>query len=267
MKKKIIRIFLTITIFISVSICTTGCSRPSNEEFVAQNESILDSVTKENIDTSCEEIELEETRHIDPLKPMIALTFDDGPSKHTERLLGILEQYGAKATFFVIGNLIDTYPEILKQVVANGHEIGGHSWSHRELVKLSSKDIIDEIMNTRVKIQSITGVKTNLLRPPYGSYNDDLKKLCAENGIVMINWSVDTLDWKTRDADKVYEAILNEVKAGKIILCHDLYGSTVDAIERVIPELIAQGYQFVTVSELLSYGEYEIKPGSVHNKQ
>lgn len=204
---------------------------------------------------------------IDPTKPMIALTFDDGPSKHTERLLDILAQYDVKGTFFVVGNLIENRQETLHRMVEDGHEIGGHSWDHRQLTKLSSEDITNQIMNTRAKIYSITGMDSTILRPPYGSYNDEIKCICAENGIVMVNWSVDTLDWKTRDADMIYEAIMNEVKDGDIILCHDLYTSTVDAMEQVIPALIERGYQLVTVSELLSYGEYEIKPGTIHNKQ
>ena len=151
-------------------------------------------------------------------------------------------------------------------MVTDGHEIGGHSWDHRQLTKLSSEDITDEIMNTRAKIYSITGVDTIIMRPPYGSYNDEIKRICAENGIVMINWAVDPLDWKTRNADKVYNAIMSQVKDGDIILCHDLYDTTVDAMERVIPDLIAQGYQLVTVSELLSYGEEDVKAGTVHTK-
>ena len=204
---------------------------------------------------------------IDPTKPMIALTFDDGPSKHTERLLDIFAQYGGKGTFFVVGNVIEKREETLNRMVAEGHEIGGHSWDHRQLTKLSSADMTDEIMNTRAKIYSLTGIDTTIMRPPYGSYNDETKRICAENGIVIINWSLDTLDWKTRDADKVHDAIMSEVKDGDIILCHDLHGSTVDAMERVIPDLIAQGYQLVTVSELLSYGESEVNAGTVHTKR
>lgn len=268
MKKKVLMLLLVVSIFI------LGCTIQLCKNLYAEDETLSNTATEEladssEIETETESIssELNEPILIDPTKPMIALTFDDGPSKHTERLLDILAQHRVKATFFVIGNLIDNRPETLQRIVTDGHEIGGHSWSHRELTKLSSKDIIDEIMNTQTKIQSITGVDTRLLRPPYGSYNDEIKHICAENNIIMINWSLDTLDWDTCDADKVYEAIMNQVKDGNIILCHDLYGTTVDAMERVIPDLIAQGYQLVTVSELLSYGEYEIKPGTVHNKQ
>ena len=204
---------------------------------------------------------------IDPEKPMIALTFDDGPSKHTERLLDIFAEFGGKGTFFVVGNVLENRQEELNRMVAEGHEIGGHSWDHRQFTKLSSEDMTNEIMNTRAKIYSITGTDSTIIRPPYGSFNDETKSICDENGIVIIIWSLDTLDWKYRDADKVYDAIMSEVKDGDIILCHDLHGTTVDAMERVIPDLIAQGYQLVTVSELLSYSDKEVSAGSVHSQQ
>ena len=235
-----------------------------NESFIKGTEQESEENIKLNI---LENDTITPSTTIDPTKPMIALTFDDGPSKHTERLLDIFSEHGGKATFFVVGNLIDNCPETLQRMVTDGHEIGGHSWDHRQLTKLSSEDITDEIMNTRAKIYSITGVDTIIMRPPYGSYNDEIKRICAENGIVMINWAVDTLDWKTRNADKVYNAIMSQVKDGDIILCHDLYDTTVDAMERVIPDLIAQGYQLVTVSELLSYGEEDVKAGTVHTKR
>lgn len=236
---------------------------------------IIDSSLKtepEKIPETDSEVKLPEdddsnSASIDPTKPMIALTFDDGPSKHTERLLDMFANYGGKGTFFVVGNLIDNRQETLNRMVSEGHEIGGHSWDHRQLTKLSSEDMTDQIMNTRAKIYSLTGVDTTIMRPPYGSYNDETKRICAENGIVIINWSLDTLDWKYRDADKVYDAIMSQVKDGDIILCHDLHGSTVEAMERVIPDLIAQGYQLVTVSELLSYGDTEVNAGTVHTKR
>ena len=259
-------------ILVLVSTFILGCCLLLTSDLFIKEPTTSTPVTEdatEILGTETITTELNEPIVIDPDKPMIALTFDDGPCKHTERLLDILAQYRVKATFFVIGNQIeiDNRPETLKRIVAEGHEIGAHSWSHRDLTTLSSEDIVDEIMNTRMKIQSITGVDTRFLRPPYGAYNNETKRICAEHYIVMINWSLDTLDWETCDADKVYEDIMNQVKDGNIILCHDLYGTTVDAMERVIPDLIAQGYQLVTVSELLSYGEYEIKPGTVHNKQ
>ena len=204
---------------------------------------------------------------IDPSKPMLALTFDDGPSAHTERLLDAFAAHGGKGTFYVVGNMISNRPDTLKRMSEEGHEIGGHSWDHRQLTKLSTEDLTDQIMNTRAKIYDITGLDAVTMRPPYGSYNDQVKEVCKELGIVMVNWSVDTLDWKYKDADTVYNAVMKDAKDGAIILCHDLHKTTVAAMERAIPDLIAQGYQLVTVSELLSCSEKTITPGSVYFKR
>ena len=203
----------------------------------------------------------------DPAKPMIALTFDDGPSKHTSRLLDIFATHGGKGTFFVVGNVLDGRAETLQRMAGDGHEIAGHSWNHRQLTKLSAEELTDQIMTTRAKIYEITGVDTTLIRPPYGSYNNDTKSVCANLGIIMVNWSVDTLDWKYKDSNRIYNTIMNEVKDGSIILCHDLHATTVDAMERVIPDLIAQGYQLVTVSELLANSSKEIVAGGVYNNK
>ena len=230
----------------------------SENQTVADNTDITD-ITEKEVGG--------EADSIDPSKPMVALTFDDGPSKHTARLLDAFVTYGGKGTFFVLGNRIDERQDTIKRITQEGHEIGGHSWSHRQLTNLSEGDLTDQIMNTRAKIYEVTGVDATIIRPPYGAYNDDVKSVCRNLGIVMVNWSVDTLDWKHKDADKVYDAIMKDVKDGDIILCHDLYESTVDAMERVIPELLAQGYQLVTVSELLAYSDKEITVGKVYNKR
>lgn len=237
---------------------------------ISQGES--DSENNEG-ETSEQEENGESTQEVNPAeqvtsdKPMVALTFDDGPSKHTQRLLDIFAEYGGKGTFFVVGNLLENYPEILQRMASEHHEIGGHSWNHRQLTKLSSEEMTDQIMSTRAKIYEITGIDTTILRPPYGSNNDELKNVCAELGVIMANWSIDTLDWDHKDANQIYEIIMEEVEDGEIILCHDLYGSTVDAMERVIPELISRGYQLVTVSELLSHSEKPVTAGNVYYKK
>ncbi len=200
-------------------------------------------------------------------KPMLALTFDDGPSKHTARLLDAFAQYGGKGTFFVVGNLIEGREDTLQRMTAEGHEIGGHSWNHRQLTKLGKGELTDQIMNTRAKIYDATGVDTTIMRPPYGSYNDQVKTVSAGLDVTLINWSVDTLDWKHKDADAVYEAVMEEAKDGAIILCHDLYETTVAAMERAIPDLIAQGYQLVTVSELLEGNGKILEAGKVYTKK
>lgn len=205
-----------------------------------------------------------ENRTIDPNKPMVALTFDDGPSKHTDRLLDVFAKNGGKGTFFVVGNLIEGKEETLRRVALEQHEIGNHSWNHRQFTKLGTEELTDQIMNTKAKIYDVTGVNTNLVRPPYGSFNDHTKSVASYLGVSLVNWSLDTLDWKTKNADAVYQEIMSNVKDGDIILCHDLHKTTVDAMERVIPDLIAKGYQLVTVSELLSQEGNEIKAGKVY---
>ena len=204
---------------------------------------------------------------IDPTKPMVALTFDDGPSKHTDRLLDTFAEHGGKGTFFVVGNILDNRAETLKRTAAEGHQIAGHSWDHRQLTKLTGNDLINQVMATRAKIYDITGIDTALIRPPYGSFNDELKQVCKDNGVIIVNWSVDTLDWKYKDANTIYNTIMSQVKDGDIILCHDLHGTTVDAMEMVIPALIENGYQLVTVFDLLASSDQEITAGEVYTRK
>lgn len=230
----------------------------SGESVTVEEPSPVPTVTPPKVSTA------PQTQLIDPTKPMIALTFDDGPGKHTSRLLDIFAAYGGKGTFFVIGNVLENRADVLNRIVSEGHEIGGHSWDHRQLTKLNASDLNNQLTGTRTKIYELTGTDTALLRPPYGSYNSQVQNMCKDMGIVMVNWSLDTLDWKYKDADQLYHTILDEVQDGDIILCHDLHGSTVDAMERVIPELIARGYQLVTVSELLDQRGDVIKAGEVY---
>ena len=205
--------------------------------------------------------------HIDTSKPMVALTFDDGPSAHTQRLLDVFAQYGGKGTFFVLGNTLDNRKETLKRMVAEGHEIGNHSWSHRQFTNIAIDEVKDQIMMTRAKIYDITGVDCTIVRPPYGACNDEIRALGKEIGVSYVNWSVDTLDWKTKNVDAVYNEIMKDVGDGHIILCHDLHKTTVDAMEKVIPALVEKGYQLVTVSELLTCRGGEIQVGKMYYKQ
>lgn len=204
---------------------------------------------------------------VDTSKPMLALTFDDGPSAHTERLLDAFATHGGKGTFYVVGNMLDGRADTLRRMVADGHEIGGHSWNHRQLTKIGAKELTDQFMSTRAKIYSITGVDATTMRPPYGSCNDTVKAKAGELGIALINWSVDTLDWKYKNANTVYRAIMDGAKDGAIILCHDLHKTTVDALERAIPALIAEGYQLVTVNELLTSTGGTVEAGKLYFKR
>lgn len=205
-------------------------------------------------------------REIDPDKPMIALTFDDGPSAHTDRLLDAFAKHGGKATFFVIGNLIDGRKNTVKRIVGEGHEIGNHSWNHRQLTNLSEEEITDQIMMTRAKIYDTVGVDSLIMRPPYGACNDMVKAVGSKVGVSFVNWSVDTLDWKSKNAVAVHNEVMKYACDGAIILCHDLHKTTVDAMETVIPELIEKGYQLVTVSELMEYSGKSLEVGKMYYK-
>ena len=204
---------------------------------------------------------------IDPSRPMVALTFDDGPSVHTDRLLDIFKKHGGKGTFFLVGGHIDYRPDTVKRIYAEGHEIGGHSVDHPQLTRLSSEDAAYQLSWTRDKIRDVAGAESYIVRPPYGDYNDEIKRIAAGLGIVFVNWSVDTLDWKYRNADTVHDKIMTDVYDGAIILCHDIHGSTVDAMETVIPELLDMGYQLVTVSDLLSVRNEVLTAGAVYNRK
>lgn len=194
----------------------------------------------------------------------IALTFDDGPGKHTEKLLDIFANYGGKASFFVIGDQIDKRPDVVRRIINEGHQIGNHTWSHQKLTKLETpEEIKNEILFAKDKIFEVTGYECNIVRPPYGAFDDNIKSICEELKMPLVTWSVDTLDWKTKNKDAVCRDVLNGVKDGAIILCHDLHETTVDAMEYIVPKLTECGYELVTVSELLG----EMTPGKVHRKR
>ena len=189
------------------------------------------------------------TTAYDSESPMIALTFDDGPSKYvTDEILDILEENGAKATFFVLGSNAEQYPDKLKRAVSLGCEIGNHTYNHPNLFKLDIEDIKYQVDTTKWCVYEACGVQPTLVRPPYGNHNSAIR---AALPYPIIMWSVDTLDWENRDADKIIEIVLKKASDGDIILMHDLYKSTSKACKTIIPELIKRGYQLVTVSELL----------------
>jgi peptidoglycan/xylan/chitin deacetylase (PgdA/CDA1 family) len=201
---------------------------------------------------------------IDPASPMIALTFDDGPSKYTSQILDILERYDVRATFCVLGNLVNARSDVVQRAADLGNQVIGHSWNHSNLSKLSADEIRAQLSETNNIIESVTGIAPSIFRPPYGAYNNTVKDISRELGLAILYWSVDTLDWKTRNADAIFNAVMKDVSDRAIILHHDLYGSTAEAMERVIPELIAQGYQLVTTSELLLQSNDTLEAGRIY---
>ena len=185
--------------------------------------------------------------------PYIAMSFDDGPSATlTPRLLDLLKQRGIKVTFFVIGQNVEHAPEIVARAAAEGHEIGNHTWDHPALTKLSDERVQDEINKTSEAIFSATGKKPVLLRPPYGAMNPRVHRIVDQDGMKVILWSVDPNDWKRPGSAFVERRILAGAKPGAIILSHDIHPGTIEAMPATLDALLAKGYKFVTVSELIA---------------
>jgi peptidoglycan/xylan/chitin deacetylase (PgdA/CDA1 family) len=193
--------------------------------------------------------------------PFLAITFDDGPHpKNTPRLLDLLKERGVKATFYVIGQNVVQYPDIARRIVEEGHEIGNHSYTHPALPKLSPARFAEEITKSNDAIQQATGVLPTTMRPPYGAINAAItKRLNEEFQLPVILWSVDPLDWKIRKASHVSNHILQNSNAGAIVLAHDIHPSTIDAMPAAIDGLLAKGFQFVTVSELIAMDRPEVQ--------
>lgn len=193
----------------------------------------------------------EAIRRIDPDKPMIALTFDDGPGPGTRRILRALESVDGRATFCMVGDRVNDYAQTARMVAAQGSEIATHTLSHPNLAKLSAGEVRAELEQSIAAIEQVTGVRPGVLRPPYGSTSEDVQQVCREMGVVIANWNVDTEDWRVRDADAILNHVLDNARDGAIVLCHDLYPETAAAMERAVAALVEQGYQLVSVSELL----------------
>ena len=182
-------------------------------------------------------------------RKVVALTFDDGPNPATtNQALDTLSKYGIKATFFVLGKNVSGNEEILKRMKADGHVIGNHSWSHPVLSKLSLDEAKKQITDTEDALTKVLGSSSKLMRPPYGAITDDIRNSLD---LSFIMWDVDSLDWKSKNEASILTEIQREVKNGSIILMHDIHAETVNALPKVIDYLKEQGYEFVTVPEML----------------
>ena len=188
-------------------------------------------------------------------KKQVALTFDDGPHPRlTLEILSILEEYGVKATFFMIGENARNYPDAARAVAAAGHEIGNHTEHHRHLSSLDEAGLAKELEDCRNSIQSVCGVLPTLFRPPEGATSKVVLNCAERFSYPVILWSIDTKDWERKNAGKIADSVLSGIKPGAIILMHDFVGTnsqTPQALRGILPALIEQGYEFVTVSELL----------------
>lgn len=173
-----------------------------------------------------------------------------------------LAQYGGKATFFMVGERVGSYKTEVQRMVAEGHEVANHTMNHKYLQKLGAAQIQAQVNQGNDAIQAACGVRPTLLRLPGGNHNSTV---VANAGMPMIQWNVDTLDWKTRNADKTVAAVLNHVKDGDIILMHELYGATGDAVARIVPELHKRGFQMVTVSQMAAAKGRSLEPGKLYS--
>ncbi len=185
-------------------------------------------------------------------KKRIALTFDDGPQANvTPKVLEVLKEHGVKATFFVLGDRVKQHPEILRMIVNDGHEIGNHTYSHRLLTAMTTNLIEREVYETQELIRQSAGVETHMFRPPYGAYRNSTKQILQEAGLMnIVLWSVDPEDWHVRNSQHIVDAVTNRVQSGAIIVCHDIYKSTLNALPDMITSLKGMGYELVTVNEL-----------------
>ncbi|MFP4661649.1 MAG: polysaccharide deacetylase family protein [Halanaerobiales bacterium] len=196
----------------------------------------------------------------------IALTFDDGPdSYYTERVLEILKDHDVPATFFVVGYTIDKYPDVVKKIVEDGHMIANHSWDHPNLAKLSREELKKQIKYTEEAIEEKTGLKVRFLRPPWGFVSDNLLQYAEEIDYKIVNWNVDSIDWRDQDVDQILINTIPNINNDSIILFHSAGGrnQNLDATIGVLPELIEtlkmNGYTFVTVDKLIQTPPYEIE--------
>lgn len=242
MKKRGVTVLLTVLL----AVCLLGIEGIKEERREALREVNADSRTGGESLADGGESTSDGT---EPEEKLAALTFDDGPHEScTPKLLMGLRERNVKATFFLIGKSIAGKEEIVKKMAEDGHLIGSHTFSHVQLTKLSVEEACREITMTNEAIYTVTGQQPEYIRPPYGSWDSELE--CAVN-MKEVGWTVDPRDWDVKNTDAVVKRVLEKVEDGSIILLHDVYDTSVEAAFRIIDELKAQGYTFVTVDRLL----------------
>lgn len=199
---------------------------------------------------------------VDVNAPMIALTFDDGPNpSNTIRVLDVLSANYSHATFFVVGTNAEQYQDTLKAISAAGCEIGNHTYNHANLTTIRADEVAEQLEKVNRAVRKATGEGTTVIRPPYGAYDEEL---LAQLDAPVVLWDLDTEDWSSRDAQKVVEAVLTKVKDGDIVLMHDIYESTAEAVEIMVPKLKEQGFQIMSVSEMAEYKGKSLELGKAY---
>lgn len=195
-------------------------------------------------------------------KPMVALTYDDGPNpKVGNRIMDVMAKHNGRATFFLVGNRVPSYTSEVQRMAAEGHEIANHSYSHKYLNKYGADVIRDEVNKCNAAVAAACGVTPSIMRLPGGSKNSTV---LANVNMPIVLWNIDTRDWEHKNAQKTINEVMSKVKDGDVVLMHELYNATADASDYLIPALTSKGYQLVTVSELAKYKGAALQPGKVY---
>lgn len=190
-----------------------------------------------------------EEQPAEELPPRVALTFDDGPHRiYTKNLLDGLRERGVKATFFVVGENISGNEDLIRQMEADGHLIGNHTYDHADISKLSDAENCRELQKTSDLVKEITGHQTAYVRPPFGNWKDSMD---CRISMISVKWTIDTLDWKSKNVEEIVRKVMQQVSDHDIILMHDYYATSVEAAFQVVDLLKAEGYEFVTVEDLI----------------
>jgi polysaccharide deacetylase family sporulation protein PdaB len=200
---------------------------------------------------------------VDKSEKKVAITLDGmWGAKHTPELLEIFRKYNVNITFFFGGNWLEENPHLVKEIAANGHEIGNHSYTHPHMAKLSQEEIKQELNRTEELIKELTGRRPKLFRPPFGEYNNRLIKTSQQENYHVIQWSIDSLDWKDVSTDFIVKTVMEDIGPGEIVLMHNNGKNTAGALQRLIPKLQEQGYQIVPLSELIYEDNYYVESHS-----
>lgn len=199
----------------------------------------------------------EASKPVDPrIQPAVALSFDDGPSpEYTQQVLDLLAEYDCKGTFFMVGASMEQFPELVKTVYDSGNEVGLHTWGHNELNEMSGDAVLHNLEKCQQIVLEQTGTTARWLRPPYGRVGPSTYSACNVLGMYIATWTIDSRDWETQNPERIYNEVISQLHNGAIILFHDTHEATPEALKTILPEIKAQGYQVLTVDELLYYRE------------
>ena len=271
-KKQTNRVLILITVLLCI-LSGAVCTRSSSELTPAQSQNrlpdmiVADSEARTSDDTGKEDpfsspsVSPTPAPTEVPAGSQVALTFEDGPDIYTERLLNVLEEQDAKATFFVVGDAASDFPDTINRILNTGNELGNHTYSHETLTKLDSSEIPYQINDLNQVIEQLTGTSTELLRPPYGAVNETVQE---NSDFPIILWSLDSGDKDTSEIGDIVQKVLENVKDGDIIRMHDTHETSVAAAEVLITELKNRGFELVTVSELARSKGIDLKAGEIY---